>query len=362
MAVPAEVAFDRYFQTHFPYVPPVRPEDRDARRFKGRQDLTALPPMLQDQLRRIQEMFNDALLNEKKNVAEHAEHLPFHVDYVEAAEQNAIAFRHDEYSFIALTTPLIFAISDVCLLLSQSEKVATLLGVRWSKEEYNELHAILFEILTWFVVTHEWSHHVHGHVLDGGNLFPAEILSHSGGSLESQIKEVVADGYSVYYELANLICGSGRRLILQHLGFDSEQPGLQDRVMFALFVIAVGGFMFMRPTPDLNQINIFAETHPPQAARMKLIMDEPIGWCRQNRPELESWMETQFQILMNAVAEAVLGVSAAQAWGSQVAFLHSEKGRKYIADLATGVDYYRLSWGDREGHRTREARRDNQTD
>jgi hypothetical protein len=198
MAIPPEVAFDRYFQTYFPYIPPVRPEDPDSRRFKGRQDLTVLPATLEGQLRSIQEAFNEALSNEKQNVPEHAKHPPFHVDYVEASEQNAIAFLFDEYSFIAITTPLIFAISDVCLRLSQAATIAALLGVRGSDEGYNELHAVLFQILTAFVITHEWAHHVHGHVADGGSLFPSEILGNGGGSLESQVKEVVADGYSVY--------------------------------------------------------------------------------------------------------------------------------------------------------------------
>jgi hypothetical protein len=103
--------------------------------------------------------------------------------------------------------------------------------------------------------------------------------------------------------------------------------------------------MFMRPTPDLNRIDIFKQTHPPQAARMKFVMHEAIGWCRQNRPELEGWMESQFPILMNAVAEAVLGMDAVNAWGGQAEFFHSEKGRSYIGDLAVGVDAYRQSWG-----------------
>ena len=159
---------------------------------------------------------------------------------MEAAERNAIAFRYDEFSFIALTTPLIFAISDVCLLLSKSETIAAQLGVRWSEDEYGALHAALFEILIAFVVGHEWAHHVHGHVIDDSSLLPNEILGIGAGSLQDQIKEVVADGYSAHYALYNLIRGSGRSLILKHLGIDSGQPGLQDRVLFALLVVAVG--------------------------------------------------------------------------------------------------------------------------
>jgi hypothetical protein len=103
--------------------------------------------------------------------------------------------------------------------------------------------------------------------------------------------------------------------------------------------------MFMRPARDLDEIDIFKETHPPQAARMKFVMHEAIGWCRQNRPALERWMESQFQAFMNAAAEGVLSMSAGQAWGGQATFLQSEQGRKYLAELAIGVDVYRRSWG-----------------
>ena len=64
MALPPEVAFNRYFQERFPYSPPIRPEDPDQRLFRGRHDLSELPPTLQDQLRNIQDDFNRALLNE----------------------------------------------------------------------------------------------------------------------------------------------------------------------------------------------------------------------------------------------------------------------------------------------------------
>jgi hypothetical protein len=111
--------------------------------------------MLREHLRLIQETFNEALRNEKQGVPEHVDHPPFHVDYVDSSIQNALAFRYEDYSFIAITVPLIYALSNACLLLSKSPTVATLLGVQPSVEEYNALHAVLFSILTWFVLGHE---------------------------------------------------------------------------------------------------------------------------------------------------------------------------------------------------------------
>src|SRR5580692_7063684 len=90
MAVPPEVAFSRYFQTRFPYVPPVRPEDPDPRPYRGRHDLSSLPPALREQLRGIQATFNDALLNEKRDVPEHVDHPMSRVQ----AEETKIARQH----------------------------------------------------------------------------------------------------------------------------------------------------------------------------------------------------------------------------------------------------------------------------
>lgn len=97
--------------------------------------MSGLPPVFLGQLRNIQETYNDALRNENKDVPEHVE------------------------------------------LLSKSSTVAALLGAPHSDEDYNELHAVLFNVLTSFVVGHEWTHHVHGHVdlPDTEAMFPNEI-------------------------------------------------------------------------------------------------------------------------------------------------------------------------------------------
>jgi hypothetical protein len=298
--------------------------------------------MIQEQLRGIQETFNEALRNEKQGVPEHVDHPPFHVDYVDSSIQNALAFRYGGYSFIAITVPLIYATSDVCLLLSKSVTVAMAVGVRPSGEEYNELHAVLFYILTAFIVSHEFTHHVHGHVCLPGveTIFPNEILdSGYNGNMEQQIEELAADGYSVYHVLANLIDGAGRSW-LTVLKLDAEQVSVQDEVLLALVVSALGAYLFVRPAPDLT--DVYKLTHPPQAARMSFLMREAVGWCRQNRPSLEAWITRRFQSLMNA-ALATLGKNGAQVWGDQSAFLKSEEGVKYDRALGEGIKAYRQS-------------------
>jgi hypothetical protein len=291
----------------------------------------------------MQETFNEALRNEKQGIPEHVGHPPFHFDYVDSSVQNALAFRYEGYSFIALTVPLIDAISRVCLRLSKSPRLATLLGVRPSDDEYNELQFVLFQILTAFVVTHEWTHHVLGHVCleDAESIFSNEILDTGcNGNVEAQIEEIVADGYSVHHVLAHLIDGAGRS-VLTLLKLGAELTSIQDQVLFALVVVAVGAYLFVRPAPDLK--DIYKLTHPPQAARMNFLMLEASGWCKQNRPELERWMKGRYHNLMNAAAEATCGKSGAQVWGDQTAFLRSEEGAEYISALARGVKAYKQS-------------------
>ncbi len=350
MDAPAEVVFDRFFQERYPYVPPVRPEDPDPRFYKGRHDLRGLQPSLREQLRSIQDFFNKNLQNEKQGVTAHVDHPPFHIDYLDSIDQNAMAFQYGGYSFIAITLPLIFLISDVCLLLSKSQALAALMGVRPSNEEYNELQGVLFFVLATFIVGHEWAHHVHGHTRlpRTGNAFPSEIQD-SGpcGSLKVQIEEVAADGYSAYLLLENLIKGSWRRDYVTLLGLDACAPGRQDEVLLSIFVAVAGAYMLVRPIRDVTSTDIYKETHPPQAARMNHLMHEAAGWCKQNRPELEHWIKTNFRDVFDAAADAILTEAGKNAWRGQIEFFITREGATYVAAIIEGIDAYRDAFGNR---------------
>jgi hypothetical protein len=292
-------------------------------------------------------MFNDSLRNEKRGVPEHVEHPPFHVDYVDSDVQNALAFRDEDYSFIGITVPLIYATSDVCLLLSKSTSVAAFLRARPSAGEYNEVHAVLFHTLISFIVAHEFTHHVHGHVCSpvSSGVFPNEILdTGSHGSVRAQIEEIVADGYAIYHVLAALFDGSGRSW-LTVLRLDQEQANVQDEALLSLVILSVGAYLFMRPAPDLSRIDIYKLTHPPQVARMDFLRQEIMNWCRQNRPRLLEWMTPKrFQQIMDATTEATLGIRAAEAAGDQAIFFQSEEGAKYFTAIAAGVNSYKQSF------------------
>jgi hypothetical protein len=328
MSIPPEVLFHRFFQSTL-----VSPTDRHN--YKGKQDIEILEPALGTLLAAIQKALNEALLNEKKNVAEHVDHAPFHLDYVESSIPNALAFYYEGYSFIAITTALVRMLWDTCVRLSNSGRMATLFGI--TSEESDRVHALLFPTQLTFVVSHEFTHHVHGHLLpkNSDSIFPEEIVESGGiGDLETQALEIDADGYAVYHVLAHLIDGERRSQAVELLGYQNEHKGEQDRALLSSFVIAVGAFLHALRPVALDKDTIYKLRHPPQAARMNSIMQFAVSWCKQNRPELAVWMTNdKFQMLMSTAAEEFLATNSAIDWGAQITFLRSADGFEYIRKL-----------------------------
>ena len=155
MPLPPEVLFHRYFQH-----PDRNPADRLA--YRGKKDLHTLPPALASFLAEVQDALNEALRNEKQNVPEHVAHPPFHFDYIDATVSNALAFPVADYSFIGMTMALINTLWDACAELNKSNAVRALLEVPDTPECEEAILTVMFQTQLAFVVTHEYTHHVHG--------------------------------------------------------------------------------------------------------------------------------------------------------------------------------------------------------
>src|ERR1017187_9518930 len=126
MSIPPEVSFDRFFRG-------LSASRRTV--YKGKFDLDRLESSeFRQLLLKIQNGMIYALNNEKQ-VPEHKDHPPFHVDYIDSSDVNALAFRHEGYSFIGLTIPLIDTIFETCTRLSTFEAIAAILGVQLAGEE-----------------------------------------------------------------------------------------------------------------------------------------------------------------------------------------------------------------------------------
>jgi hypothetical protein len=340
VTAPPEVSFHRHFQN-----PARHPDDRLA--YRGKQDLDdrALGPTLAAFLRDVQDALNEALRNEKQNVSEHVNHHPFHFDYIEGTVSNALAFRSGGYSFIGITMPLVHTLWDTCVELSKAQAVGAILEVPVSPEREEAILTTMFQTQLTFVVTHEYTHHVHGHLSQrapGAAVFNEIISSSTEGSLDDQAFEMDADGYAVYHVLAHLIAGPRRKQAMELLCCDHLPADAQDEILFSSFVMAVGAFLYVLRPFSVNSSEVYTRTHPPQAARMSWIIRNATRWCDQNnRAALAAYMTLRkFQLLMNIVSVAIVGMTGGHNWGEQTAFLQSDAGSKYFKQLEARVKFH----------------------
>ena len=249
------------------------------------------------------------------------------------------ALRNDP--FIGMTMPPVNMLWDACLELSKSEAVRTVFGLPETPESEDALLAVMFQTQLTFVVSHEYTHHVHGHFSHGppGSAFFNEIISNGDtGNLEDQAFELDADGYAVYHVLAHLITGPRRTQATELLSCNHQPTSTQDELLFSSFVIAVGTFLYVLPPASVELSEIYNRTHPLQAARMNWIMRNAMGWCVQNRPSLADWMTAhRFLMLMNEVAKATWRMNGGKEWREQISFLESDSGTEYSKKLETLV-------------------------
>jgi hypothetical protein len=335
VAAAPDVLFHRYFQQ--------LPAYRRAI-YRGKQELDAIERPLQDLLRALQANLNEALQNERQDVPEHVAHPPFHMDFIDSDDANALAFTEGNYSFIGITVALVRRIWGICLPLVQASDIGILLGLQLDTEERRtRLHALLFRLQLNFVTTHEYTHHVHGHT-GGSSLdsrFASEINSiEENCDMETQVFELDADAYGAYHVLANLYAAE-RAYAAELLGFDGRAPDREDQKLLGCFVLAVGIFLFVRPSTVLTPENIYTLCHPAQATRMDFIMRSAVSWCRIHRPALAEWMSPDvFDRIMSTVAAVMPGADGGQGWAAQTRFLQTDLGDAYMKALAVDLDNY----------------------
>ena len=87
------------------------------------------------------------------------------MDFIKSDYVNALAFRYDGYSFVGLTMPLLEMAFQLCTQLAQSADLLSALGLGFTGKISEALGAVLFRVMIFFVVSHEYTHIVHGHPL-----------------------------------------------------------------------------------------------------------------------------------------------------------------------------------------------------
>ncbi len=301
--------------------------------YKYPASLDVLGPSFKSLLIGLQRGLIEALRQENENVSSGVVHPPFHVDYADASEPNALAFEYGGFAFIVITVPMMEMLWRTSERLSHAPSIAALLDVDPVNPPLIErLITALFSIQFSFLVCHEYTHHIHGHL---GESSSVELRiwkeMRKSAALEAQAQEVGADTYAVYIALTNLFNGSGRDNAISVFALRNKASAAHESLL-VLFVVAVGAFFCAFSRMDVDVASVYEASHPLVAVRMNYVMHSAISWCNQNCPAIETWMNPgRYQIVIAALGEALWG--AADTTVPQVAFLNSAPGAEYLRQL-----------------------------
>jgi hypothetical protein len=280
-------------------------------------------------------------LAERRFVEHHLDDLPFHFDYIESEFPNALAFRDDSHAFIGITIPLIDKMMETCKAVSQSARIRELLGLR-SNIGDRVFEPFLFANLLNLVVTHEFTHHVHGHVaraLKEKKFFSEFDANKTSGDMLRQAEEADADGYGTYHVLANSLDGDRRFNAVETLELSGRSAEEIDRVVLLCFVIVSCAYFSTNGLVNVKKDDPWRGTHPPEAARLDYLMRHTGLWCQANRPNLVDLIsERTFTEIMEIVSTETWGVISEVRWKEQAEWLASTDGQQYRKELSRLID------------------------
>ena len=321
----------------------VRTQLRNERGFSkyiGKLDIEKVEsPSFRSFLRLIQKTMNETLRLEGVNASGGIQHPPFHFDYLDVGVgiKNALAFQHADFSFIVVTLPLVESVWRLSLRLSRSPIVVELLHIDPLTVPPDALQGLLFTIQLSFLVSHEYTHHVHRHCVESQSgligLWTEFLHDATSGSMDSQAQELDADGYAAYLVLAHLLRGERRASALAELG-RSDTPGSDgDELLLMCFFLAVLAFFCEFWHGEVDMACVYKFRHPPPPVRIKYMIQVTEMWCGQNGSVPQSWFSpARFQELFRAAAD-VIEESARQTWDAQMSFLRGADGVQYDQQL-----------------------------
>jgi hypothetical protein len=306
--------------------------------YRGRKDLDDSDIGIDKALlSKVKEAANRGLAG-RKRLPEHFDDLPFHFDYIDSEFANAAAFRDGSYAFIGITFPYVREISETAIELSRSARIQEILKVDASVAD--NLQGILFQHLLFLTITHEFSHHVHGHVIKDINpatFFREFDASGRTGGMERQADEADADGYAAYHVLSNAMHTTARDDAAAALNLTGRSIDSINETLFLSFAVAACAHFSSRGLIDVE--NVWTETHPIQAARIDYLMRHSRIWCEQFEPALLSVITQEtFGTIMRTVADEMWGIMSSVMWRKQAEFLQTDDGRKYMAEMTRLID------------------------
>jgi len=324
--MPQEVILDRFVRTELR-------KQAGCSGYSGKLDIERVEPAsLRSFLYSVQEAMNEALRSEGINASGGVEHPPFHFDYIDVADgtANAHAFQHEDVSFIVVTFPMIELLWRSSQALGRSPVIRGLLRLDPSIDL--EEQGLLFQIQFFFLVSHEYTHHIHRHCVlsDGALLLWTEFRNDSArGDISSQAQELDADGYAAYLVLAHLLRGEMRGKALDGLGASALPNVEADELLLTCYFLALLAFFCTFWRGRLDAQSLYQFTHPPPPVRIKYAIQVAEMWCGQNESVPHAWFNpARFQELFRS-ASHLIGEATRQSWDAQMAVLRSAEGTRY---------------------------------
>ena len=328
---PPEVILDRWVRTQLC-------DESEFSGYLGKLDIERVEsPTFRSFLYLIQETMNEALRLEGRNASGGVEHPPFHFDYLNVSPgiTNAHAFQHEGFSFIVVTLPMVELVWHLSQRLSRSPLVVQLLGLDPGTAEPDTLQGLLFQIQFFFLVSHEYTHHIHRHCAESQviGVWTEFLHDATGGSIDSQAQELDADAFAAYLVLNFFLREERRQSALTELGRPEMRGTDGDELLLTCFFLTVLAFFcaFWRGGIDMALVNQFR--HPPPPVRIKYAVQVSQMWCGQNGSVPQEWFSpVRFQEFFRRAAE-VIGGTAGQTWDAHMSFLHSADGAHYDRQL-----------------------------
>jgi hypothetical protein len=328
--VPPEVIFDRYFSGH--------PSPSLRQKYRGRLitvDFT--DRILADAIEGIRDAINERFrANSSGITSPHGEPI-IHMDYLRSDEVSAFAFFHEGIAFIALTSALLARLIDITSNLWRLNPLSDLLKVSLSSETRNYIAATSLPIQMQIVSSHELGHIFHGHCGESGHpglrVDSASDLrvqpEGEADNMRSQAMEVEADGYAAHMMLTNFFNGIGENL------YRMLNPDLpKQEFILTYFLVELGSLFYLWGPRIFDPQSARSYEHPPALMRMNVFMRDIEGWCSEHKPQLVHWGTLErFQQIMHCVSLANEETADLKVWQRQGAFLVSDAGEHYIADL-----------------------------
>jgi len=331
--VPPEIILDRFVRTQL----------RDEPGFLGyvgKLDVERVePPSFRLFLHLIQGTMNEALRLENANASGGVPHPTFHFDYLDVGVgiANAHAFQFGDFSFIVVTLPMVEKLWHLSRRLSRSPRVPQLLHLDAGTLSPDALQALLFQIQLGFLVSHEYTHHVHRHCVEdqGGVVgmwteFPQKAEC---GSINSQAQELDADGHSARLVLTHLLRGEWRPSALGQLGRADAPSADGDQLLVNCFLLAATAFFCSLWREGVEMASVCRLTHPPPPIRIDYAVRVVKVWCDKNESVPQLWFAPErLQAIFSLAAETV-GVDARRTWDAQVSSLRGADGLQYCRQL-----------------------------